>query len=346
LTIESSRRFQVIDVTRQIDASFGDLRRRHSRTLYCSLHTTAGYLERSLSTRLTHQRDQIDHFFRAFRNIFPPNAPYFHDQISLRNELTPEQKQVEPHNADSHLTFIGSGMRNCVTYRNQLGAPVFFIDLDGINEGRSRQRITPIIFYDQEQAVDRITMRVPVSKHPVDAVNLADPRLGMIEQINHSLRRAGISKGLVDITLDDGEREAGLTVNEYETLLMKHDLIDVLRDPLRFAALKTRHILDDPFSVPFKTLSYARYDVVCMLNSFLEAFGMSESILERLVAKMMAIPARHFLRSRKISFLASETCEGSGAQLLRGTYQSPILIQWDSAPGCIRKLDISIRALR
>ena len=36
------------------------------------------------------------------------------------------------------------------------------------------------------------------------------------------------------VSLDD---QAGLTVNEYETLLMKHDLVDVLRDPLRFMDL-------------------------------------------------------------------------------------------------------------
>ena len=42
-------------------------------------------------------------------------------------------------NADSHLTFIGSGMRNCVTYRNQPLAPVYFIDLDGTN-GAARPR--------------------------------------------------------------------------------------------------------------------------------------------------------------------------------------------------------------
>ena len=50
--------------------------------------------------------------------------------------LTEEQKEVEPRNGDSHLTFIGSGMRNCVTYRNQPPAPVFFIDLDGTHESR------------------------------------------------------------------------------------------------------------------------------------------------------------------------------------------------------------------
>ena len=54
----------------------------------------------------------------------------------------------------------------------------------------------------------------------------------------------------------------GLTVNEYETLLMQNDLADVLRDPLRFARIKARNAFNDPRSIPGKTLNYAKYDVV------------------------------------------------------------------------------------
>ena len=52
------------------------------------------------------------------------------------------------------------------------------------------------------------------------------------------------------LELASGEQYASLTVNEYETLLMQHDLADVLRNPLRFAAEKARHAWNDPRAVP------------------------------------------------------------------------------------------------
>src|SRR2546426_10857157 len=57
---------------------------------------------------------------------------------------------------------------------------------------------------------------------------------------------SGLEKGRVDLVVEPSERHVGLTVNEYETLLMQHDLVDVLKNPLHFARLKTRHLLDDP----------------------------------------------------------------------------------------------------
>src|SRR3712207_9360267 len=53
-----------------------------------------------------------------------------------------------------------------------------------------------------------------------------------------------LTKGRLRIALAPGERHAGLTVNEYETLLMRHDLSEVLRDPLRFMAEKAGHTLE------------------------------------------------------------------------------------------------------
>ncbi len=105
--------------------------------------------------------------------------------------------------------------------------------------------------------------------------------------------------------IDPSERNVGLTVNEYETLLMQNDLMDVLRDPLRFAKLKARHALQDPLAVPGKTLNYAKFDAVRVLNSLMEALHLDQSSFERLVAKVMAVPARRFLRSRRVSFLAA-----------------------------------------
>jgi hypothetical protein len=342
LSIEPAHRFDAIEVTRRIAQEGGDLLARHQKAFYCSFHTTAGYLEHTLTRRLHHRGERVHRLFEAFRTLFPAGGPYQHDQMHLRTELSEQQQQVEPRNGDSHLTFIGSGMRNCVTYLNQPGTPVYFIELDGVSPASRRLRTTAVVGYDQEEVVERATLRIPVSRHPVDSVNLADPQLGIAQLVNERLAQAGFEKGRIDITLGPDERDAGLTVNEYETLLMQHDLMEVLRDPLRFAAQKSRHILDDPLAVPRKTLGYARYDFVVVLNAFMEAFHLSESAVERLMAKVMAVPARRFLRRRRVSFLASDHTQEGHASLVRGTYQSPILVQWRAAPGDSRTLTVSL----
>jgi hypothetical protein len=265
--------------------------------------------------------------------------------MHLREELSDEQREIEPQNADSHLTFIGAGMRNCVTYRNEPVAPVYFIDLDGTYRGHRRQRTTTIVAYSSERVIERQDVEVPVSRHSVDSVNLADPRLGLVERVNDMLARAGLEKGRVDLALDAQEPDAGLTVNEYETLLMQHDLPEVLRDPLRFAKLKGRHMLDDPLAIPSKTLNYALFDAVRVLNSLIEALHVEQSVLERFFARVLALPARRFLRARKVSFLATDPDGAGRARLIRGAYQSPILVQWSAAARQTRKLQIAIAQL-
>jgi hypothetical protein len=156
--------------------------------------------------------------------------------MHLRSELTDEQKIVEPRNGDSHLTFIGAGMRNCVTYRTRPDSPVYFIELDGKSEALCRQRKTTVVAYDHDEIVARTSITIPVSKHPIDSINLADPKLGLLERVNEIVARAGVEKARVDLIVDPSERNVGLTVNEYETLLMQHDLIDVLRNPAALRA--------------------------------------------------------------------------------------------------------------
>ena len=209
LTLNPSRRFEAIDVNARVSAEAGDVLQRYSRTLYCSLHTTAGYLDQSLAGRMHHHHGRLAQFFDAWHALFPPDADYHHDQMELRSELSDEQKETEPKNADSHLTFIGSGMRNCVTYRNQPLAPVYFIDLDGTNGAACRERNTTIVAYDQERVVARESFVVPVSRHPIDSVNLGDPRIGLVDRVNELLAASGLDKGRVDISLRPSERNVG-----------------------------------------------------------------------------------------------------------------------------------------
>jgi thiamine phosphate synthase YjbQ (UPF0047 family) len=339
LRLAPQRRFEAIDVNSRIAQQAGDILSRHRRALYCSFHTTAGYLDQSLSARMRHSQDRLSQFFRTFHALFPQGGAYRHDQMEFRTELTDAQKVLEPRNGDSHLTYIGAGLRNCVTYRTRPGAPVYFIELDGMTEARRRERTTAVLAYDEERVIERLSVRVPVSRHPVDSINLADPRLGLLDQVNDLIARHGLSRGRIDLVIDPTERNVGLTVNEYETLLMQNDLVDVLKDPLRFAKIKARHALNDPFAVPGKTLNYAKFDAVRVLNSLMEALHLDQSSFERLVAKVMSVPARRFLRSRRVSFLAA--AEGDhGARLVRGTYQSPILVQWQPAHRQERRLNI------
>jgi thiamine phosphate synthase YjbQ (UPF0047 family) len=346
LSLAPTKRFEVIDVAERIRREAGAAIRCHRRALYCSMHSTAGYLDESLAARMLHCRDRYSAFFRAFRSLFPSNGAYRHDRIEERDELSDEQKQTEPRNADSHLTFIGARMRNCVTYCNEPSIPVYFIELDGTNGERRRRRETAIVGYDEEETVARGSLAVPVSRHPIDSLNLTDPRFGLVDLVNEILVREGLAKARVDIALGTEERHAGLTVNEYETLLMRHDLVEVLRDPLKFAARNGRRVFDDPLAFATKTLSYARYDVVQLMNSLIDALGVDQSVIERLMARVLALPARYLLRSRRVSFLASEHGNGNVARLVRGTYQSPILIQWQPAEGQTRRLDVSVVALR
>jgi hypothetical protein len=131
-------------------------------------------------------------------------------------------------------------------------------------------------------------------------------------------------------------------VNEYETLLMRHDLAEVLRNPLRFVAEKGRNMLLDPRSIPGKTLNYAKYDVVKLLNEVLDTLRMSNTPVERVIDKFLAMPAERFLRmKRKVSLLVSDReCPGQG-EIVQGTYQSPILVQWHKSRRQARRLEVT-----
>jgi hypothetical protein len=218
---------------------------------------------------------------------------------------------------------------------------VYFIDLDGTWQGERRSRQTTVLAYDRVELVERLTVEVPVSRHPVDSVNLNDPRGGFSEQLGELLRKHGIERGRVDIALEPGERNAGLTVNEYETLLMRHDLAEVLRDPLRFAAIKSAHMIGDPRAIPGKTIDYAKYDLVLLFNQLMEALHVEESVVERLLSRLIAFPADRFLRMKRgISFGVSDAAGRPG--LIRGRYQSPILVQWRSAERQQRHVEVAL----
>jgi thiamine phosphate synthase YjbQ (UPF0047 family) len=343
LSIRPKARTDLIDVTRLVRDEFGDFLSAYRRAIYCSYHTTAGYLEQSLCSRLHHSRDQINTFIRVFQGIFPPEANYEHDKLHLRDELSAEERNIEPRNADSHLTFISSGLKNCATYIHRRQEPVYFIDLDGVHEHGVRNRRTTVLGYNKEVVVGKHQLPISVSAHPVDSINLRHPECAFFEQLQDLVTRHGISRGRVDLSLEPDEQGAGLTVNEYETLLMRHDLREILHNPVRFMAQKGRNILRNPLAVPSKTINYAQYDLVHALNQLMDTFKVSESFVESLVAKVMAVPASRFLRlKRSVSLLVTNQRGSDSGQIVQGKYQSPILVQWNRAAGQTRNIDITL----
>jgi thiamine phosphate synthase YjbQ (UPF0047 family) len=343
LEIRPRARLDVIDVRSVAAQVHSNALGEYPRCLYASRHTTAGFLPQSLAARLSARPDGVGRYLDLFRTVFPESAGYLHDQLELRHELAPDQRLVEPVNAHSHLAFIGGGLRPCVSYSSSRPGPVYLIDLDGTHEGVPRKRQTTLVGYHKESVVARTTLKVPVSPHPIDAVNLKETQFGLYDQVSELIRAHGVTKGRVRLELGHGEQFASLTVNEYETLLMQHDLAEVLRNPLRFAAERARHAWDDPRAVPAKALGYAKYDLVRALNRFLDALGLGASRIERLVARTFEVPASRFLRMRRgVDLLVSDAAQPGHGAISEGTYQAPILVQWRPAPAAVREVNVAV----
>ena len=114
LEVTPRARLDVVDVRARAAEVHGDAFAPYSRCLYTSPHTTAGYLPQSLTSRLTARTKGIVSYLDLFSTVFPEGAGYLHDQLELRHELAPAQREVEPTNGDSHLAFIAGGLHACV----------------------------------------------------------------------------------------------------------------------------------------------------------------------------------------------------------------------------------------
>jgi hypothetical protein len=259
-------------------------------------------------SRLNASRDGIEPYLRAFQNVFPEGAGYQHDELQLREELSEEQRRTEPRNGDSHLAFISAGLRTCVSYRNRPGEPVYFIDLDGVNGESRRHRVTNVLGFNEERVVARDRATIPVTAEPVDAVNLKNPGLGLFDRLQTLIDRYDVVKGRIHLALAEAERQAGLTVNEYERLLMQRDLPTVIGNPFQF-------MVDRP----------------CRLIERLRRIRTKTMICTR------------FLRlQRSISLLVSDFDTPGRGQPVQGRYQSPILVQWGSARCATRDIDLCL----
>jgi len=312
LEIRPRARFDLVDVRRRVLEMHGRMLEEFPQVLYCSFHTTAGYLDQRTVWRLNARSNGVTPYLRAFQTVFPEGAGYRHDELHLRNELSDEQRRVEPRNGDSHLAFISAGLRSCVTYRHQPGESVYFIDLDGINGDRPRHRVTTILGFRSEEVVARQCLAVPMTDRSIDAVNLKDPCLGLFQQIEELIARHEVTTGRIHVTLSAGERQAALTINEYETLLMQHDVPEVIRNPFRFMANRRGPLASPRAFRSARTTAFAR-----------------------------------FLRlQRSVSLLVSDGGTDDGGRVVHGRFQSPILLQWGAAEGCSRDVEVTLTRFR
>lgn len=324
LAIYPTRRFEIVDVAALIRTQVGEELNPYRKVAYCSFHTTAGYLEQAVCARLGYSHNQLAPLIRAVQKIFPHNAGYFHDRMQLRAELSESQKEAEPVNGDSHLTFIGAGLNNCVLYLHHPEEPVYFIELDGVYKRHARQRRTLVMAYSDTEVVRRGRVTIPVSEgRAIEAFNLKEPRYGLFPQIADWSRQYGVEKGYIDIRLAPEEKHVGMTVNEYETLLMRNDLPQALIDPLRFALQRGN-------------------DVVQLYNYLMDQVPIGRSVVDRIFAAL-STPAKRILRlKRHIRLLVSDSAQTGGDRILHGTYQSPILVQYHPAASGARHLNLTL----
>ena len=334
------RRVDVINVTPCVDAASPGLLQHHDKALYYSYHTTGGFLGAALCNRPDWTPACAYRVLAPFRRLFPPGAGYRHDQLLLRTELSPKRRRTEPRNADAHLRFIGSGLESCVTHTGDPARPVYFVDLDGVNQdtGNRRRRRAKVIGYDDEATVARTTLQIPVADRPVDAVNLCDPDLGLFEHLHEMTARHGVTTGRVHLQLGPDERHAGLTVNEYEPLLMEHDLAEVLRNPLRFAARTEDTVRQAHRPLP-NTAKHASARSRTIADDDEEDTPDVGDPPVAHIDKELSTGTRHPLRlKRSMSLLVTpEDASGRGTVEL-GRYQSPILLQWRTTDAQARRL--------
>ena len=343
LRIKPAARVDLIDVRGKLREEFGSDFTRYRKAFYISDHTTAGYLDQRLAEVLDHDSANIQDYLQVFLKLFPPGADYGHDKLHLRTELSEQQRAIEPRNADSHLVFMGSGLRSATSYELHGDEPVWFVELDGVHIGGTRRRRTTVIAYTGEEEVAQVQVRVPASPRSIDAQNLRDPRHDLIGQLEKLVREHRVSFGRFDVSLPVEERNAGLTVNEYETLLMMHDLQDVLRNPLRFAAQLGGEALQEPRAIPAKVLNYAQYDAVQVFNKLMDQIGARRSLVEKVVNRALALPISHFLRMKRSISLPILDRQGDGVpEIGWGTYQSPILVQWKGTRSTTRALNVRL----
>lgn len=322
LTLRPDHRPQVTDLRVELEERYGDGQLEPFRQLLCvSYHTTAGFMDPPLRRRLSAESSRLDTFLEALSEIFPPDAGYHHDRLELRAELSEEQRRREPLNADAHLSFIGGGFSNCVVYEGSSAQPLWFVDFDGAYRDSSdrpvrRTRSAVVVGFQEEEVVQRVELEVATAADR-QAVRLRNGSGCITDKLAAEVRRLGIEYGRIDLKLAPEERGSGITVNEFEALLMERDLTEVLDEPLRYAEAGSD------------------------LQKAMGALGVSPDRRDRMLDRALEGTPARILRVRRdvsVAILPGER----GGEIIRGTYQSPILVQWEPSASGTRRVTAEI----
>ena len=347
LQITPQTRFDMIDVAARVREQYRDVFADYKKTLCCSFHTTAGYLDQQFCAALGYSEKRLRQFLLIFQKVFPPNAGYYHDCMSMRTELSESAKAHEPANADSHLTFISAGLQNCVTYANTAHCPIYLIDLDGLSVHSRRTRQTSLLLYNKAVVAYRGRYTIPTqTAYPIDVFNLQEPRYGLFAHLHALTEHYNIAQGRIDIRLHPDERHVGLTVNEYEPMLMRNDFLDVLRDPLQYIVQRSKELFRHPASISAKIREYPIADMIHLYNEMMDNVQMGRSLVDRGLLFLANPASRLFRVKRKVSLFISGSGDAEQGRIMQGTYQSPILIQSQRAEKGVRGLEITLWAFR
>lgn len=323
------------------------------RVAFCSVHTTAGFLEQPLVLKLGNNRKGIESLVRSARRLFPEGAPYWHDRMELRSELSAEQRKHEPLNADSHLAFICLGLCNCVLYEFTPDHPVYFIDLDGESNETFRSRRSMVVGYNNATCVHEETLKVELPKKNQCAVDLNRS----LPDLQALVAKYQIHRGLVSLELAPGEKHAGITVNEFEALLVERDITDVLMNPLKYMLHNAPQFARHPLMVPSKATNMLQYEIrlairdglrvanrsVSILEYMVERLGINLPLLEHIIDRITSpLEARWMNLGSTIQLLINAKDEDPLGRVVVGTYQSPILIQWRRPESDVREMHLRL----
>jgi hypothetical protein len=226
LNIAPRGRFDTIDVRSCLAADAASTLAGRKKSLYTSFHTTAGYLDRALAARLAHPASARV-FINAFRDA-SRSTPYQHDQMDLRQELSVPRAEWSPGTAIP--THHRRGASSCVTYANG-PRPRSSSSRRGARAAGSGP---PASWYDEEGRGGPTRL----ASFPLEAPDRCDqpgqpaPRFGGC--LNDLLASTGIEKAGWTSPWA-AERDADSPSTSTTLLLMRHDLTEVLKDPLASA---------------------------------------------------------------------------------------------------------------
>jgi len=350
--ISPTSRFDIQDVSDALEEQ-GDSLTSFNKIALSSLHTTAGVLEQSFATKLGNTREGILNLVRSARRLFPEGAPYWHDQMEFRDELSLEQRKYEPLNADSHLAFICLGLCNSVLYEYDPADPIFFVDLDGEFQGTYRSRKLLAIGYDDASCVHEKFIPVEMPQQDQCALDLSSH----LQDFQKLIDQYKIHQGVITFELDPHEKHAGVTVNEFETLLMERDITDVLKNPVKYMLGNVSEFAKHPLSLPNKAKKVMMYELhqairdglrlasrgVSAIEHISERLGVQLPLLEHAI-DLIATPleTRWMNLGNSMRFLINAENEEDAGRIITGTYQSPILIQWRRTESDIRHLKVRL----